>query len=201
MNPKWTIIKSKENLPQLRQISFASFTTHMQNYLIMNYISFVFWENWPFESLARGFDLLYYGILPRPRSISKLQRYFTDRPEPTLPRIGLRYTMPELRHGSVDQMQSGSTPIKGLWTLNGLYFWNYLGTQIAMKTGTTITYSIDRRQDRGKFFFELNDPVYMGLVISNILVGTTLLWMWQIARTFKRAFFGSRLQGPNRSCH
>ncbi|MCB9246557.1 MAG: translational GTPase TypA [Flavobacteriales bacterium] len=40
------------------------------------------------------------------------------------------------------------------------------GALIAMETGTAIAYSIDKLQDRGKFFVEPNDPVYMGQVIG-----------------------------------
>jgi GTP-binding protein len=40
------------------------------------------------------------------------------------------------------------------------------GSLIAMETGTTITYSLDKLQDRGKFFVEPNDPIYAGQVIG-----------------------------------
>jgi GTP-binding protein len=40
------------------------------------------------------------------------------------------------------------------------------GSLIAMETGTAITYSIDKLQDRGKFFIEPNDAIYAGQVIG-----------------------------------
>jgi len=40
------------------------------------------------------------------------------------------------------------------------------GALIAMETGTSIAYSIDKLQDRGKFFIEPNEPVYAGQVIG-----------------------------------
>ncbi len=40
------------------------------------------------------------------------------------------------------------------------------GALIAMETGTAIAYSIDKLQDRGRFFIEPNDPIYAGQVIG-----------------------------------
>ena len=40
------------------------------------------------------------------------------------------------------------------------------GALIALETGTAITYSIDKLQDRGKFFIDSNDDVYAGQVIG-----------------------------------
>ncbi len=40
------------------------------------------------------------------------------------------------------------------------------GSLIAMETGLAITYSIDKLQDRGKFFVEPNDNIYVGQVIG-----------------------------------
>ncbi|VAW17290.1 GTP-binding protein TypA/BipA [hydrothermal vent metagenome] len=40
------------------------------------------------------------------------------------------------------------------------------GALIAMETGTAIAYSIDKLQDRGKFFIEPNDEIYAGQVIG-----------------------------------
>ncbi len=40
------------------------------------------------------------------------------------------------------------------------------GALIAMETGIAITYSIDKLQDRGKFFIEPNDKIYAGQVIG-----------------------------------
>jgi GTP-binding protein len=40
------------------------------------------------------------------------------------------------------------------------------GALIAMETGTAIAYSIDKLQDRGRFFIEPNDEIYAGQVIG-----------------------------------
>ena len=40
------------------------------------------------------------------------------------------------------------------------------GALIAMETGTAIAYSLDKLQDRGKFFVEHNDEIYAGQVIG-----------------------------------
>jgi len=40
------------------------------------------------------------------------------------------------------------------------------GALISMETGTSIAYSIDKLQDRGKFFVEPNEEIYMGQVIG-----------------------------------
>ncbi|MBN1340943.1 MAG: translational GTPase TypA, partial [Bacteroidales bacterium] len=40
------------------------------------------------------------------------------------------------------------------------------GALIAMETGTAIAYSIDKLQDRGRFFIEPNDQIYAGQVIG-----------------------------------
>lgn len=40
------------------------------------------------------------------------------------------------------------------------------GALIAMETGTAIAYSLDKLQDRGKFFIEPNDQIYAGQVIG-----------------------------------
>ena len=40
------------------------------------------------------------------------------------------------------------------------------GALIAMETGTSIAYSLDKLQDRGKFFVDPNEPVYVGQVIG-----------------------------------
>ena len=40
------------------------------------------------------------------------------------------------------------------------------GALIAMETGTSIAYSIDKLQDRGRFFIEPNEEIYMGQVIG-----------------------------------
>jgi GTP-binding protein len=40
------------------------------------------------------------------------------------------------------------------------------GSLIAMETGEAITYSIDKLQDRGKFFIDPGDPIYAGQIIG-----------------------------------
>lgn len=40
------------------------------------------------------------------------------------------------------------------------------GSLIAMETGTSITYSIDKLQDRGRFFIDPNEEIYAGQVIG-----------------------------------
>ncbi|NQT78549.1 MAG: translational GTPase TypA, partial [Bacteroidetes bacterium] len=40
------------------------------------------------------------------------------------------------------------------------------GALIAMETGTSIAYSIDKLQDRGEFFIDPNEPIYAGQVIG-----------------------------------
>ena len=40
------------------------------------------------------------------------------------------------------------------------------GALIAMETGTSIAYSIDKLQDRGRFFIEPNEEIYVGQVIG-----------------------------------
>jgi len=40
------------------------------------------------------------------------------------------------------------------------------GALISMETGTSIAYSIDKLQDRGRFFVEPNQEIYMGQVIG-----------------------------------
>ncbi|OQY02614.1 MAG: GTP-binding protein TypA [Desulfobacteraceae bacterium 4572_130] len=40
------------------------------------------------------------------------------------------------------------------------------GALIAMRTGTSVAYSIDKLQDRGKFFIEPNEEIYAGQVIG-----------------------------------
>ena len=40
------------------------------------------------------------------------------------------------------------------------------GALIAMETGTSIAYSINKLQDRGKFFIEPNEKIYAGQVIG-----------------------------------
>jgi len=48
------------------------------------------------------------------------------------------------------------------------------GSLIAMETGTAITYSIDKLQDRGKFFIEPGDNIYAGQVIGEYTRQTDL---------------------------
>ena len=49
------------------------------------------------------------------------------------------------------------------------------GSLIAMETGTAITYSIDKLQDRGKFFIEPNDDIYAGQVIGESTRGDDII--------------------------
>lgn len=49
------------------------------------------------------------------------------------------------------------------------------GSLIAMETGIAITYSIDKLQDRGKFFIEPNDPIYAGQVIGENTRGNDIV--------------------------
>lgn len=49
------------------------------------------------------------------------------------------------------------------------------GSLIAMETGTAITYSIDKLQDRGKFFIEPNDEIYAGQIIGENTRGDDII--------------------------
>jgi GTP-binding protein len=49
------------------------------------------------------------------------------------------------------------------------------GSLIALETGTAITYSIDKLQDRGKFFVEPNDEIYVGQVIGESTRGEDMI--------------------------
>jgi GTP-binding protein len=49
------------------------------------------------------------------------------------------------------------------------------GSLIAMETGIAITYSIDKLQDRGKFFIDPNDPIYAGQVIGENTRGNDIV--------------------------
>lgn len=49
------------------------------------------------------------------------------------------------------------------------------GSLIAMEAGIAITYSIDKLQDRGKFFIEPNDPIYAGQVIGENTRGNDIV--------------------------
>ncbi len=49
------------------------------------------------------------------------------------------------------------------------------GSLIAMETGQAIAYSIDKLQDRGKFFVEPNDEIYAGQVIGENTRGSDIL--------------------------
>jgi len=44
-----------------------------------------------------------------------------------------------------------------------------------METGIAITYSIDKLQDRGKFFIDPNDPIYAGQVIGENTRGNDIV--------------------------
>jgi GTP-binding protein len=49
------------------------------------------------------------------------------------------------------------------------------GSLIAMETGTAITYSIDKLQDRGKFFIDPGDGIYAGQVIGENTRGNDIV--------------------------
>ena len=49
------------------------------------------------------------------------------------------------------------------------------GSLIAMETGTAITYSIDKLQDRGKFFIEPGEPIYAGQVVGESTRGDDIV--------------------------
>lgn len=49
------------------------------------------------------------------------------------------------------------------------------GSLIAMETGTAIAYSINKLQDRGKFFIEPNDAVYEGQIVGEHTRGDDLV--------------------------
>ncbi|MCX6250053.1 MAG: translational GTPase TypA [Bacteroidetes bacterium] len=49
------------------------------------------------------------------------------------------------------------------------------GSLIAMETGLAITYSIDKLQDRGRFFVEPNDAIYAGQVIGENTRGNDIV--------------------------
>jgi GTP-binding protein len=49
------------------------------------------------------------------------------------------------------------------------------GSLISMETGQAIAYSIDKLQDRGKFFVEPNDEIYAGQVIGENTRGSDIL--------------------------
>ncbi len=49
------------------------------------------------------------------------------------------------------------------------------GSLIAMEAGSAITYSIDKLQDRGKFFIEPGEPVYAGQVVGESTRGDDIV--------------------------
>ncbi len=55
---------------------------------------------------------------------------------------------------------------KGFEPWKGEISTRHNGSIIAMETGTVIAYSLDKLQDRGRFFVEPNDEVYAGQVIG-----------------------------------
>jgi GTP-binding protein len=77
--------------------------------------------------------------------------------------IGLRQPILTATEGNavISHRFSGYEPWKGELLRHGRN-----GALIAMETGTSIAYSIDKLQDRGKFFIEPNEPVYAGQVIG-----------------------------------
>jgi GTP-binding protein len=49
------------------------------------------------------------------------------------------------------------------------------GSLIAMETGTAIAYSINKLQDRGKFFINPNDEVYEGQIVGENTRGSDIV--------------------------
>ena len=76
--------------------------------------------------------------------------------------IGLRQPVLTVTEGTavISHRFTGYEPWKG----NILRKRN--GALIAMETGTSIAYSIDKLQDRGRFFIDPNEPIYAGQVIG-----------------------------------
>jgi GTP-binding protein len=76
--------------------------------------------------------------------------------------IGLRQPVLTVTEGTavISHRFTGYEPWKG----NILRKRN--GALIALETGTSIAYSIDKLQDRGRFFIDPNEPIYAGQVIG-----------------------------------
>jgi len=76
--------------------------------------------------------------------------------------IGLRQPVLTATEGNavISHRFSGYEPWKGELTRKRN------GALIAMETGTSIAYSIDKLQDRGKFFIDPNEAIYEGQVIG-----------------------------------
>ena len=76
--------------------------------------------------------------------------------------IGLRQPVLTATEGNavISHRFSGYEPWKGELTRKRN------GALIAMETGTSIAYSIDKLQDRGRFFIETNEEIYTGQVIG-----------------------------------
>jgi GTP-binding protein len=49
------------------------------------------------------------------------------------------------------------------------------GSMISKETGEAIAYSLDKLQDRGKFFIEPNDEIYTGMVVGENSRGDDLV--------------------------
>ena len=49
------------------------------------------------------------------------------------------------------------------------------GSMISKETGEAIAYSLDKLQDRGKFFIEPNDEIYTGMVVGENSRGGDLM--------------------------
>jgi GTP-binding protein len=76
--------------------------------------------------------------------------------------IGLQNLMMTMTEGEAVMAHR----LKGFEPLKGEIIHRRNGSLIAMDTGTSIAFSIQRLQDRGFFFIEPNDPVYAGQIIG-----------------------------------
>jgi GTP-binding protein len=76
--------------------------------------------------------------------------------------IGLRSNMLTATQGEAIM----SHIVKGFEPYKGIIEMRTNGSLISMETGTAIAYSIDKLQDRGKFFISPGDEIYVGQVIG-----------------------------------
>lgn len=76
--------------------------------------------------------------------------------------IGLRNNMLTLTEGEAVLAHR----LKGYEPFKGEFGVRRNGALIAMETGTAIAYSIDKLQDRGKFFIDPGDEIYAGQVVG-----------------------------------
>lgn len=93
---------------------------------------------------------------------SKNQRTHLEFEIPSRGLIGLRSNMLTATEGEAVM----SHRLKGFVPYRGDFTRKRNGAIIAMETGTAIAYSIDKLQDRGKFFVEPGEDIYAGQVIG-----------------------------------